>query len=208
MDFLQRAQDQRLFNFTAEQIAVERKSELAPALLFGEVAALNFCCFFFLQDKHLVRFIITKALGMAIKKIETPATSALLEAQKKAVVEQVQESCQRGLKALLDLDKKVFHVPPNVLLAQDLHLENNFTSEDEEQKTAQLEEMKTRFRENMAMLAQLDAEETKFAAMEDVIKKEIQMQEIAKEVCSSFNVSKLSQFCNRIASDQSSSSKI
>ncbi|XP_020800866.1 uncharacterized protein LOC110178173 [Drosophila serrata] len=182
MDFLQRAQDLRLFNFTAEQIGVEHK--------------------------HLVRFIITKALGMAIKKIETPATSALLEAQKKEVVDQVLESCQRGLKALVDLDKKVFRVPPNVLLAQDLHLESKFSSENEEQKTAQLEEMKARFRENMAMLAQLDAEETKFAAMEDVIQKEIQMQEITKEVCSSFNVSKLSQFCNQIASDQPSASKI
>ncbi|KAH8282001.1 hypothetical protein KR054_004799 [Drosophila jambulina] len=182
MDFHQRAQDQRLFNFTAEQIAVERK--------------------------HLVRFIIMKALGKAIKKIETPATSALLEAQKQTVVEQVQESCQRGLKALLDLDKKMFHVPPNVLLAQDLHLETKVTSEDEEQKTAQLEEMKTKFRENMAMLAQLDSEETKFAAMEDAIQNEIQMQEIVNELCSSFNASKLSQFCNRIASDQTSATKI
>ncbi|KAH8333580.1 hypothetical protein KR059_000990 [Drosophila kikkawai] len=182
MDFLQRAQDQRLFNFTSEQMAAEHK--------------------------YLAQFIITKALGKVIKQIETPATSVLLDDRKMAVVEQVQETCQQGLQALLDLDKKVFHVPPNVLLAQDLHLENTFTSEDEEQKTAQLEEMKIIFRENMAMLAQLKAEESKFAEMEDVLQKEIQMQEMAHEVCNSFNAGKISEFCNRIASDQPKATKI
>ncbi|KAH8237880.1 hypothetical protein KR032_005416 [Drosophila birchii] len=203
MDFHQKAQDQRLFNFTAEQMAVERKTKIAQNFAFHRSCIVTIFSFLF-PDKTLVRFIITKTLGMAIKKIETPATSALLEAQRKAVVEQILVSCQQGLKALLELDKKVFHVPPNVLLVQDLQLETTFTSEDEEQKTIQLEEMKRKFRENMAMLAQLDAEETKFAAVEDVLQKEIQMQEIVKELCSSFNVSKLSQFCNRIASDQPS----
>lgn len=59
----------------------------------------------------------------------------------------------------------------------------------------------------MAMLAQLNAEEAKFAAMEDVIQKETQMQDMANEVCASFNVSKLAEFCSRIASDQESATR-
>lgn len=94
-----------------------------------------------------MQFIITKALEKTIKTIETPATSALLEAEKVAVVQQVQESCKRGLQALVDLDKKVFHVPPHILLSNDMFLEHQYTSDDEEQKVTHLEELKTRFRE-------------------------------------------------------------
>jgi len=182
-----------------------------------------------------VQDIIKKGIGQIIDKIKTPATAELLEAEKETVERRFQASASKGLKALRELDSKVFHVPPHVLHPEHMFVENQYTSEEEEQKTARLEELKAKYREvtcrtngnnlvclisiiimrklcfilcfnnakshqfqNMAMLAHLKIEEEKYAAMEDLIQKEIEMQDRVQRSCSSLNITKLKQFWNQV----------
>ncbi|XP_033159933.1 uncharacterized protein LOC117140890 [Drosophila mauritiana] len=172
MDFNSLTYDQKFFNFTAAQLSAERE--------------------------HIVQDIIKKGIDQIIDKIKTPATAELLEAEKETVERRFQASASKGLKALRQLDTKVFHVPPHVLHPEHMFFENQYTSEEEEQKTARLEELKAKYRENMAMLAHLKIEEEKYAAIEDLIQKEIEMQDRVQRSCSSLNITKLKQFCNQV----------
>ncbi|XP_043649499.1 uncharacterized protein LOC122617637 [Drosophila teissieri] len=172
MDFNSSTYDQKFFNFTAAQLSAERE--------------------------HIVQDIIKKGIGQIIDKIKTPATAELLEAQKETVERRFQAAACKGLKALRELDSRVFHVPPHVLHPEHMFFENQYTSEEEEQKTAKLEELKAKYRENMAMLAHLKIEEEKYAAMEDLIQKEIEMQDRVQRSCSSLNISKLKQYCTQV----------
>ncbi|XP_052846003.1 uncharacterized protein LOC128258440 [Drosophila gunungcola] len=171
MDFNSSTYDQKYFNFTATQLSAERE--------------------------HIVQDIIKKGIGQIIDRIKTPATADLLEAQKETVERRFQSSASKGLKAIRELDRKVFHVPSHVLHPEHMFFENQFTSEEEEQKSAKLEELKAKYRENMAMLAHLKIEADKYAAMEDLIKKEMEMQARVHRNCSSLNVSKLKQYCSQ-----------
>jgi len=101
----------------------------------------------FIIGEHIVQDIIKKGAGRIIDKIKTPATADLLEAQKETVERRFLASASKGLKALRELDSKVFHVPPHVLLPEHMFFENQFTSEEEEQRTAKLEELKAKYRE-------------------------------------------------------------
>ncbi|XP_016933651.2 uncharacterized protein Mis12 [Drosophila suzukii] len=177
MDFNSSTYDQKYFNFTAAQLSAERE--------------------------HIVQDIIKKGAGRIIDKIKTPATADLLEAQKETVERRFLASASKGLKALRELDSKVFHVPPHVLLPEHMFFENQFTSEEEEQRTAKLEELKAKYRENMAMLAHLKIEEEKYAAIDDLCQKEIEMQNRVQKNCSSLNVSKLKQYCTQVQLKQS-----
>ncbi|XP_017080365.2 uncharacterized protein LOC108114113 [Drosophila eugracilis] len=172
MDFDSSTYDQKYFNFTSTQLSAERE--------------------------HIVQGIIKKGIGQIIDKIKTPATSDLLEAQKETVENRFNASASKGLKALRELDSKVFHVPSHVLHPEHVFFENQFTSEEEEQKTAKLEELKSRYRENMAMLAHLKIEEEKYTAMEDLIQKEVEMHARVQRSCASLNVSKLKQYCAKV----------
>ncbi|EDV50546.1 uncharacterized protein LOC6544801 [Drosophila erecta] len=172
MDFNSSTYDQKFFNFTAAQLTAERE--------------------------HIVQDIIRKGIGQIIDKIKTPATADLLEAQRENVERRFQAAAGKGLKALRELDRKVFHVPSHVLHPEHMFFANQFTSEEEEQKVAKLEELKAKYRENMAMLAHLKIEEEKYVAMEDIIQKEIEMQDRVQRSCSALNVNKLKQYCNQV----------
>jgi len=52
--------------------------------------------------------------------------------------------------------------------------------------------------QNMAMLAHLKIEEEKYAAIDDLCQKEIEMQNRVQKNCSSLNVSKLKQYCTQL----------
>ncbi|XP_017048703.1 LOW QUALITY PROTEIN: uncharacterized protein LOC108093239 [Drosophila ficusphila] len=173
MDFNSGTYDQKYFNFTAAQLSAERE--------------------------HIVQDIIKKGIAQIIERIKTPATSDLLESQRETVEHRFQASAAKGLKVLRELDKKVFHVPPHVLHPEHMFFENQFTSEEEDQKTARLEELKAKYRENAAMLAHLKIEEEKYAAMEDLIQKEMEMHDRVHKNCSSLNVTKMKEYCSQIA---------
>ncbi|XP_017010674.3 uncharacterized protein Mis12 [Drosophila takahashii] len=172
MDFNSSTYDQKYFNFTAAQLSAERE--------------------------HIVQDIIKQGAARIINKIKTPATADLLEAQKENVERRFLASATKGLKALRELDSKVFHVPSHVLLPEHMFLENQFTKGQEEQKVAKLEELKAKYRENMTMLAHLKIEEEKYAAMEDLIQKEIEMQDRVQKNCSALNAAKLKQYCTQV----------
>ncbi|XP_022232966.2 uncharacterized protein LOC111081265 [Drosophila obscura] len=173
MHFYESAYDLKFFNYTADQISSERE--------------------------HLVQSIIGKAIENAIKKIETPATSALLSSQKDAVMCRVQAVSKKSMKSLRELDKKYFHIPPHVLQAQDFHLEHQYTALDEEKKNAQLEQLKMRFRENLITLAKLEAEGKHYASVAHIVEQEADMHKQVYEECPSVNVYKLTKFATRVA---------
>ncbi|KAH8266509.1 hypothetical protein KR044_009294, partial [Drosophila immigrans] len=157
MDFNHSTYTMEFFNFTPEQISAERD--------------------------HLVKSLIKRAVDSTVKKIETPATAEMLAQQKDAVVCLMQAACERKLGQLREMDKEIFNVPPHVLLIKDFDLEQQLTSEEEEAKAAKLEELKECYRQNMAALAELQAEEEKHTALIPLIEKEQEMHERLYEAC-------------------------
>ncbi|SPP79730.1 uncharacterized protein LOC117582287 [Drosophila guanche] len=165
--------DLKFFNYTAEQISAERE--------------------------RLVQNMVGKAIENAIQKIETPATSILLGAQKDEVVRLVEESALKNMKSLRELDKKYFRVPPHVLLVPDFHLEHQYTALDEEKKNAQLKQLKVLFRENLITLAKLEAEAKHYESVVKIVQQETNMQKKVYEDCASINAYKLAKFATRVA---------
>ncbi|XP_034474808.1 uncharacterized protein LOC117782011 [Drosophila innubila] len=157
MDFEDSAYTLEFFNFTPEQITNERD--------------------------NLVKMLIKKSVETTMRKIETPATSALLAQQKDAVMCRIQTDCEKKLDCLRELDRKTFQVPTHVLAMKDFELEQQLTSDDEETKAQQFEELKLRYRQNMAMLAELKAEQTKFTSIAPSIDRELQMHHLIREAC-------------------------
>jgi len=104
--------------------------------------SLNFVDIY--SGNSLVKSLIKRAVESTIKKIETPATSALLEQQKDAVMCLMLEACEKKLDSLREMDKKTFEVPSHVLLIKDFDLEHQLSNGEEEMKAAQLEELKLR----------------------------------------------------------------
>lgn len=96
---------------------------------------------------HLIKSLIGRAVESTITKIETPATSELLNKEKDTVIDLMMATCQPKLDALRELDKKTFDVPPHVLLIKDFELEQQVTEEEEHAKAAELEKLKLRYRQ-------------------------------------------------------------
>ncbi|KAH8279575.1 hypothetical protein KR018_002104 [Drosophila ironensis] len=169
MNLNQLAYDLKFFNFSSRDISTERE--------------------------YLVRHLVAKVVAHACKQLGTPATADLLEAQKPAVVQAILESCQGGLKELTELDQKVFHVPPHVLLFQDIPLSHGYTREDEEKRLEKLKELKGRYRENMALFARLKLEAKKYAEIEEIMKQELEMQKRVNEASEALKLPQLMRLC-------------
>ncbi|BFF95610.1 uncharacterized protein DMAD_12975 [Drosophila madeirensis] len=146
MDFHDSTYDTKFFGFTAEQITAIRERE--------------------------VKIMISQAVENTIEKIETPATSKLLDAQKDEVIRRMEDSTIKNMKPLRELDKKYFRIPPHVLLVPDFHLEQQYTPLDEEEKNAQLKELELRFRENLITLAKLEAEASHYESVANIVQQE------------------------------------
>ncbi|EDW77678.1 uncharacterized protein Dwil_GK24429 [Drosophila willistoni] len=181
MDFDEHAYALEFFNFTPEQIAAERQ--------------------------HCVNSIVGKAIDATIKRIETPATALKLKEQKARVMRSIQERCVPKLDHLRVMDKQTFHVPPHVLQIQDFDLEHQFDVKDEQKKLAKLELLKTRFRENVAMLAQLKVEDDNYSAMEDIIRMETKMQQQIYAKLESLNCPKLIKFAQKVVDNEQQKEK-
>ncbi|KAM8718124.1 hypothetical protein ACLKA7_004776 [Drosophila subpalustris] len=175
MDFDNSATTLEFFNFTPEQLSAERD--------------------------HLVKSLIKRAIESAMQKIETPATTALLAQKKDAVMCLMQEACAKKLDCLRQLDKKTFEVPSHVLLIKDFDLEQQLTSAEEQAKFEQLEELKLRYRENMAMLAELVAEQEKFTAIEPLIEQELQVHQLLYEACANSDHKNIHKFAHQLVAD-------
>ncbi|EDW03433.1 uncharacterized protein LOC6561423 [Drosophila grimshawi] len=176
MDFEQSAYNLEFFNFTPEQISLERE--------------------------NLVQALVGKAVESTIKKIETPATSVLLNEQKDKVISLMQKSVQAKLDHMHELDKTNFQVPSHVLNIKDFELEQNFTSAEEEAKAAEMEELKLRYRQNLAMLAELEAEQARFTAIEPLIEQEQEMHQKIYDACAKSEIKKLYKLAANMANDQ------
>ncbi|EDW65006.1 uncharacterized protein Mis12 [Drosophila virilis] len=176
MDFNQSAYNLEFFNFTPEQISAERD--------------------------NLVQTLIGRAVETTIQKIETPATSALLNQKKDAVINLMFEACQARLDGLRELDKRNFEVPPHVLQIKDFELEQQFSSEEEEAKTAKVEELKLRYRQNMAMLAELEAEQEKYTAILPLVQRELEMHQQIYAACANCDIKKMHTLATLMAKDQ------
>ncbi|TDG49891.1 hypothetical protein AWZ03_003667 [Drosophila navojoa] len=175
MDFNQSTYNLEFFNFTPEQIAAERDS--------------------------LVLALIGRAVKTTIQKIETPATTALLDQSKDAVISLMMQACQSKLDSLREMDKVYFEVPPHVLQIKDFELEQRFTSEEEEAKAAQVKELKLRYRQNLAMLAELKAEEDKYKDIEPLVQQELEMHKQIYAACANSDIKKIYEFAMRVAKD-------
>ncbi|SPP79731.1 uncharacterized protein LOC117582288 [Drosophila guanche] len=146
MDFHDCTFDIKFFGFTAEQMTTMRERE--------------------------VKNMIGQAVENIIKKIETPATSKLLGAQKDEVIRRIKNSTMKNMKPVRELDKKFLRVPPHVLLGQDFHLEQQYTPLDEEKKNAQLKELELRFREKLVTLAKKEAEANQYESVANILQQE------------------------------------
>ncbi|KAH8409591.1 hypothetical protein KR222_009813 [Zaprionus bogoriensis] len=173
MDLNRNAYTLEFFKFTPEQVAAERD--------------------------HLVESLITRAIETTVKKIETPATAALLAEQKDAVKGLMLKACLPKLDALRQLDKQTFDVPEHVLLIKDFELEQQVSAEEEQAKEAELEQLKRRYRENMAMLAELNAEQENYQAIEPLIQQELQMQQRIYEACANSEFKNIHAFASSLA---------
>ncbi|KAH8393860.1 hypothetical protein KR215_003824 [Drosophila sulfurigaster] len=175
MDLNHSTYTMEFFNFTPEQISAERD--------------------------HLVKSLIKRAVDLTVKKIESPATSEVLAQQKDTVMRLMQEGCQSKLDQLGEMDKQIFNVPPHVLLIKDFELEKQFSSEEEEARAARLEELKERYRENMATLAELHAEEEKYAALQPHIERELEMHQRLYDACDYPGFKNIYEFANHLFGD-------
>ncbi|XP_030384167.1 uncharacterized protein LOC115631534 [Scaptodrosophila lebanonensis] len=163
------------FNFTAEQVSAERE--------------------------QLVHSLLSNALDTAIKKVQTPATAELLAKQKYFVLGKIKGACDKKLAKLRELDSATFNVPPYVLQIQDFDLEHKLTAADEQKKITHLEELKSRYRENMAMLAELQAEQEKYDSIEKHIQHEMKIHQQICDASASFEYNKLTKIVGKLIKD-------
>ncbi|EDW28563.1 GL19253 [Drosophila persimilis] len=173
MNFYQSAYDLKFFNFTAEQISSERE--------------------------HLVHNLISKAIENAIQKIETPATSALLGAQKDAVISRVEAATKKNMQSLRLLDKKYFHIPSHVLQVEDFHLEHQPTPLEEEKKNNELEHLKLRFRQNLITLAKVEAEGNHYASVAKIAQEETDIHKQVYKDCKCIKLSMMAEVATLVA---------
>ncbi|ALC38163.1 Mis12 [Drosophila busckii] len=176
MDLNQLAYSLDLFNFTSEQISAEREM--------------------------LVQTLIGRAVDSTIKKIETPATSALLMQQRDEVMRLMLKCCKPKLHALRKLDKRTFTVPPHVLQIKDFDVEKKISSAQEQDKSTELQQLKERFSQNMAMLEELEAEQKKFTSLEQHIQHELQMHKQIHKICGNTELQNVYKFATDLTKDE------
>ncbi|XP_037936550.1 uncharacterized protein LOC119670377 [Teleopsis dalmanni] len=146
------------FNFTAEQITLERE--------------------------HFISNFLGKKLDSMIQKLATSdEILELLKEKKQEVQKSIMAAFEADIQAAAQLDQKNFSIPDHVLICvEDEHIKK-YSKDAVHQTDKKIEELKNTYLENAMMIESFKTEYSQYEAIEAFVNDELNIQ---KEVQDSF----------------------